>query len=314
MQKLRSEPEIMASWENELVPLVSIICNTYNHEDFIEDAINGFLMQVTTFPFEVLIHDDASTDHTADIIRTYEKKYPKIIKPIYQKENQYSKGIKPSEAHGFSRASGAYIAVCEGDDYWTDPDKLLKQVSFLESSKDYVVTCHDSIVIDSKKNIIKNSKLPYDKKRDFESTELIKGESFLLTNTLVFRNIIQEHPYERRMVLNRDTFLISLLGHYGKSKYMSDIKPSAYRLHAGGVWSPLPADAQKDAKINTSYWLYRYYKRINEDIYAQHFWDKMLRNIISRTNMSKLFIHTIKECINRISFLANLKKWVKKIY
>ena len=112
--------------------IVSICCATYNHQKYIRDAIEGFLMQKTTFPFEILIHDDASTDGTADIIREYEAKYPDIIKPIYQRENQYSKGIKISQVYQFPRAQGKYIALCEGDDYWIDPHKLQKQVDYLE--------------------------------------------------------------------------------------------------------------------------------------------------------------------------------------
>ena len=123
----------MRDENNEI--LVSICCITYNHEKYIRDAIEGFLMQKTDFPFEVLIHDDASTDGTADIIREYETKYPDIIKPIYQTENQYSKGIKISATYNYPRAKGKYIALCEGDDYWIDPYKLQKQVDFLEHMK-----------------------------------------------------------------------------------------------------------------------------------------------------------------------------------
>ena len=118
-------------------PLVSIDCITYNHEAYIRDALEGFLMQKTDFTFEVLIHDDASTDQTANIIRKYEKKYPDIIKPIYQKDNQYSKGIQISRQFQYPRARGKYIAICEGDDYWIDPYKLQKQVDFLEAHHDY---------------------------------------------------------------------------------------------------------------------------------------------------------------------------------
>jgi glycosyltransferase involved in cell wall biosynthesis len=94
-------------------------------------------MQKTDFQIEVLIHDDASTDGTADIIREYEDKYPEIIKPIYQIENQYSKGIKISQTYNWPRAQGKYMAFCEGDDYWTDPYKLQKQVDFLEKNPEY---------------------------------------------------------------------------------------------------------------------------------------------------------------------------------
>ena len=112
-------------------PLVSINCITYNHEAYIRDALEGFLMQKTDFTFEILVHDDASTDQTANIIRKYEKKYPEIIKPIYQKENQYSQEVEISKQFQFPRARGKYIAICEGDDYWTNPYKLQKQVIVL---------------------------------------------------------------------------------------------------------------------------------------------------------------------------------------
>ena len=105
-------------------PLLSICCVTYNHESFISQCLDGFLMQQTDFPFEILIHDDASADGTANIIMEYEAKYPDLIKPIYQTENQFSKGIKISVTFNFPRAKGKYIALCEGDDYWTDPLKF----------------------------------------------------------------------------------------------------------------------------------------------------------------------------------------------
>lgn len=111
---------------------VSIVCNTYNHEKYIRDALEGFINQVTDFDYEVLVHDDASTDGTADIIREYEAKYPKLIKPIYQTVNQYSQGLKPGRQNR-ARAVGKYIAVCEGDDYWIDSYKLQKQVDYMEA-------------------------------------------------------------------------------------------------------------------------------------------------------------------------------------
>lgn len=116
--------------------LVSIFCQTYNHEPYIRQCIEGFLMQKTDFSFEVLVHDDASTDQTADIVREYEVKYPDIIKPIYQTENQFSKGISISITFQYPRAKGKYIAFCEGDDYWIDPLKLQKQVDLLEKYED----------------------------------------------------------------------------------------------------------------------------------------------------------------------------------
>ncbi len=121
---------------------VSIFCAAYNHEKYIRDALEGFVMQKTSFPFEVLIHDDASTDGTAAIIREYEEKYPEIIKPIYQKENQYSQGIKITPTYQLPRARGKYVAFCEGDDRWTDPLKLQKQYEALEMQPNCVACMH----------------------------------------------------------------------------------------------------------------------------------------------------------------------------
>ena len=121
---------------NNEKPLVSICCITYNHAAYIRDCLEGFVMQQTNFPFEVLIHDDASTDGTADIIREYEAKFPDIIKPIYQTENQYSKGVNVGMQTLF-RAQGKYTAFCEGDDFWCDPQKLQRQFDFMESHPDY---------------------------------------------------------------------------------------------------------------------------------------------------------------------------------
>lgn len=125
-------------------PFVVINCITYNHVSFIRDALEGFVMQKTDFPFVAIVHDDASTDDTAAIIREYAEKYPDIIFPIYETENQYSKhdGSLGRIMQQARNATGAkYVAMCEGDDYWTDPMKLQKQVDFLESHPEYSM-CH----------------------------------------------------------------------------------------------------------------------------------------------------------------------------
>jgi len=116
--------------------LVSILCLTFNHENYIQDCIEGFLIQKTNFKYEVLIHDDASTDLTSSIIKKYEKTNPGIIKATYQSENIHSKGINLIN-YNLPNAKGKYIAFCEGDDYWTDPFKLQKQVDFLDNNLDY---------------------------------------------------------------------------------------------------------------------------------------------------------------------------------
>lgn len=114
-------------------PLVSICCTAYNQEKYIAQTLDSFFSQETDFPFEILIHDDASTDGTAEIIRSYQARYPDILQPIFQQENQYSQQIPINETFNFPRARGTYIALCEGDDYWCDPAKLQRQVAHMES-------------------------------------------------------------------------------------------------------------------------------------------------------------------------------------
>ena len=126
-------------------PLVVIKCLVYNHEPYLRDCLEGFVMQQTNFPFVAIVHDDASTDGSAAIIREYEEKYPDIIKPIYETENQYSKrdGSLMRIMNTAIDATGAkYVAMCEGDDYWTDPLKLQKQVDFMEVHSEYSITGH----------------------------------------------------------------------------------------------------------------------------------------------------------------------------
>ena len=117
--------------------LVSVVCVTYNHEPYIRQCLESLVSQKCNFAYEVLVHDDASSDKTVEIIKEYESKYPSVIKPIYQDVNQYSKGISPTIVYNIPRAKGKYIAVCEGDDYWCDCHKLENQVRFLEGHPDY---------------------------------------------------------------------------------------------------------------------------------------------------------------------------------
>lgn len=146
----KSETEIMGSWHMPYSdqPFVSVVCTAYNHEKYIARALDSFLSQETDFPFEVIVHDDASTDGTADIIRQYEAVYPHIIKPIYQSENQYSKRDGSIGRAVDSRLNGKYYAVCEGDDYWCDTKKLQKQYDYMSQHEDCVLCCHNTVIHD----------------------------------------------------------------------------------------------------------------------------------------------------------------------
>jgi Glycosyltransferases involved in cell wall biogenesis len=168
---IRTEQEIMKNWKYDGPPLVSVVCITYNHEPYIRDAIEGFLMQETDFPFEIIIHDDASTDRTAEIVREYQVEFSNLIKPIYQKENQYSKGIKTSTI-AMSKAVGEFIALCEGDDYWISNTKLQIQANYLRANSDCTFTFHNGYVIKSNKKRFIKPVIPWRPENSiFSSTE-----------------------------------------------------------------------------------------------------------------------------------------------
>lgn len=117
-------------------PLVSVYCLAYNHEKYIRQCLDGFVNQKASFSFEVIVHDDASTDHTQEIIREYEARYPEIIHGIYQTENQRQKKVPKLKTFILPLVKGKYVAICEGDDYWTDDNKLQSQVDLMEQNQD----------------------------------------------------------------------------------------------------------------------------------------------------------------------------------
>lgn len=214
-----------------LKPLVSISCTAYNHEPFIRQTIEGFLIQKTNFSYEILIHDDASTDKTADVIREYEAKYPDIIKPIYQKENQHSKKVRISASFQYPRAKGKYIALCEGDDYWINPFKLQKQVTFLEENEEYGLVHTNFYRFFQNKNKLRNRL--YEHIPNGEVTEQLLKRNFISTPTVVFRKILLEHvDWDEIKNLNlklMDWPLWLIFSKYCKFKYLPEVS-TVYRI------------------------------------------------------------------------------------
>ena len=214
---------------------VSICCITYNHEKYIRETLDSFIMQITNFRYEVLIHDDASTDGTDSIIREYEEKYPEIIKPIYQKENQYSKGVSIMETFQRPRIHGKYVALCEGDDYWTDPYKLQKQYDAMEECPEVDMSAHAANTIKNgqvesiisrcnKKCIIKPDKV------------ILGGGGYFATNSLFYRSSIYSNIPEFYKFLHFD-YTLQIWGSLrGGILYLPD-NMSAYRLAVEGSWT-----------------------------------------------------------------------------
>jgi len=227
-------------------PLVSIICLVYNHGKFVGETLNGFLMQDVNFDIEVVIHDDKSTDNSVDIINQYIKnnKNPRIhFKPIFQKVNQASLERGRVTRLCFNAAKGKYIAICEGDDYWTDPYKLQKQVDFLEENTDYMLSFHG---VDYLKNGIFSSKEKFSE-NIFTQKDLAYKGCFINTPSVVFKNILKENPLPDwfNKLSTGDYALFLWLSNFGKINYFPETM-AVYRQHDGGTWS-----VQKDLDMYT---------------------------------------------------------------
>ena len=250
-------------------PLVSISCITYNHVNYIRDAIEGFLMQKTTFSFEIIIHDDASTDGTDQIIKEYELKYPNLIFPTYQSENQFSKGVRRILAtFVFPKCRGKYIALCEGDDYWTDPNKLQKQVDFMENNLKYSFIHHNVFLSDAFSNIIKDAYFD-----SFPSTFDFK---YLISNThprtvsVLFRNnCVWLDPMMNHELPPRDTSLFFLLASHGAGYYLNECM-AAYRIYEGGIWSSLGSTEKLETIIALKKIYMHYFSNLGYKLSFKH--------------------------------------------
>lgn len=257
-------------------PLVTICIQTYNQVKFIENCIKGALIQTTDFPIEILLADDDSKDGTREICMQYAKQFPhKIRLFLHSRKNNIKIGDFPSAnfiaLYNFFNAKGKYIAICEGDDFWTDPLKLQKQYDFMESNSKYSVCYHDYQIVNSSNYYINSQKVS-PLREDLNAEELTLAFRHPATLTIFFRNLLSKNlPEEITQVLAIDVFLNSLLGQKGPGKYLNHILPSSYRIHEGGLWSEMKIEPKLISKINTFNQLSNYYSRIGNEKVAKQF-------------------------------------------
>lgn len=230
-------------------PLLTVYCAAYNQEAYIRRTLEGFVMQRTNFRFVAYVHDDASTDSTAAIIREFAEKYPELIIPVYETENQWSKGN--FNRIMFDHFKGKYVALCEGDDFWTDPDKLQKQVDFLESHPDYNLVCHNWNVICGEK--ITPSPVHHLYTQTFSFTFATLPWIWITkTLSLVMRREALDYQEVCRYPHSRDVHLVYHALKGSKGYYMPEVM-GTYRIHEGGTWSNHDANQRN----HTTYILYK---------------------------------------------------------
>lgn len=240
----------------ELQPLmVSIKCLAYNHGKFIRETLEGFVMQKTNFRFEAIVHDDASTDNTAEIIREYAEKYPNIIKPIYETENQYSKKDGSLTKIMYNACNGKYIAMCEGDDYWTDPYKLQKQLDFLEKHPDYVMCSHRFNKYWQESDVWEEDTDKDFKGIDYNLHNLIGGKWLTQTLTVMYRRSALDLKRYESYGMSLDMILFYELLRQGKGYCFPEVM-GVYRYHRGGVWSEASLDTQRKIEFKARLAIY----------------------------------------------------------
>ena len=305
-----TEKEIMKNWKGDInKPVVSIVSATYNHEKYIAEAIDSFLMQETDFPFELLIGEDCSTDGTKAIVKNYAEKYPNIIKPIFWEQNV---GAAKNWLTLLGVAKGDYIANCEGDDYWTDKNKLQIQIDEMQKYPDVSLSFHLASTIDNLNNELK-PKLQKSNKI-YSLKEIITGDFHLVqTNTIVIKK-------EKIDSLNFDLLSESPVGDVwirvnasmpNGALFMNKIM-STYRIQGQGSWSSSMQEDNKFMKFISQmmqsiddfdqYWEFKYTKEFL--IYKNMYIDVVMKKNLSQA-IKKDFINSNKDLMT----INNLIKW-----
>lgn len=267
--------------------LVSVCCLTYNHEKYIRKTLEGFVSQKTNFKYEVFVHDDASTDKTAEIIKEYELKYPYIIKPIYQTENQYSKGVKITAKFIFPIMEGKYVAYCEGDDFWTNENKLQVQVDFLEKNPKYSACVHQTMIYNSRKNkyigYINNHKKNYD--ITFEEVIYNGGTAYQTSSLMMRREFCFNRPKFFEYAKGCGDWSLSIyLVLSGKVRFLSYCM-STYRLFSGPIsWT---SKNDTETKKDIDYCRINYENFVSllmevKNVAPECYWEEIDRSILFR--------------------------------
>ena len=265
--------------------LVSVVSNVFNQEQYIRDTLEGFVLQKTDFPFEVLIHDDCSTDGTPEIIREYARKYPDLIKPVFERKNQYSQGVYIENAFQYPRAQGEFIAECEGDDYWTDPYKLQKQVDAMRAHPEVDISAHAAKV--EINGEIKETFAPEHTGDIIPVEDVIRGGGgFVPTCSLMYRaELIRDIP-EFHLNSGLD-YSIQILGSLRGGMLFLDDCMAVYRYMSQGSWTE-SMHGNREKKIKNADRMLRMLTEL--DAYTEGRYKEVIRETQMKLEFDKLCI------------------------
>jgi glycosyltransferase involved in cell wall biosynthesis len=275
--------------------LLSICMLTYNHEKWIDKAIKGVLIQKTKFLFELVIGEDCSNDRTREIVLSYSIKYPKIIRAIFNKENL---GLAENFSQILTICNGKYIAICEGDDFWTNPNKLQNQVDFLEANRNCIMVSHNSARLYEENNLVDNS-IKYNHSFQFDQKRHIE-EWLTQPLTCVFRNFFCDYTYfNREKDIFCDVILFYELLKHGYGYFMPE-NMATFRVHKNALSSGL------------SRWQWLYNHIVMYDyLFKYNHRDKLLLKK-SRDYCLSIYIHNLSIGNKTINDFKPLKEYLKR--
>jgi glycosyltransferase involved in cell wall biosynthesis len=295
----KSEQEIMKNWPSNKQPVVTICCAAFNHGPYIGEAIDSFLRQETDFPFEIIIRDDCSTDETISVINAYAEKYPNLIKSIIETENQFTKGIKAMQAM-VKKGSGDFLALCEGDDYWTDIKKLQVQIDLMRAHPECYLSFHPADELIDGKITGKIWGYHGDKNKVFTDVEMIRGigNVFCPTASMILnRKVMDPFPGFYNKAPVGDNFMQFLGSLNGGGLYIAK-KMSIYRRGNPGSWSTRmkekDSESVKSLIDNREKHIFRYIKSLGEmaEYIDQKYRDEINRKIVgSLLSLSLIYLN-----------------------
>ncbi|MEJ6981365.1 glycosyltransferase [Pedobacter sp. P351] len=277
---------------------VSICCITYNHEEYIAQTIEGFLMQKTNFKIEILIGEDCSTDQTGEIVKEYTANHPSVIRLITSETNV---GPTKNVKRVVEAATGKYVAFCEGDDFWTDERKLQKQIDLLENDANIAICCHYARVIDDSDALVYEAEelIPF----EYTYNDLLLGKrhetrtsSIVCRNSPELKQIFENEWYHR--TFGSDVFLkLYIIANTGGKIYVIPEVMSTYRLHRGGIFSMI------DPKIRKGRMLNDFNIIVNHFSYSTRLKRKLLFNYFTQFFLFELRNFKLRSAYNTISSL-----------
>lgn len=274
--------------------ILSVVVLAYNHELYIKECLDSIIKQQTDFNFDIIVHDDASTDGTVDTIKEYKEGFPNLFKTIFQKENQFSKDRALFSKIILPQITSKYIAICEGDDFWTHSNKLQKQVDFLEKNPDYVMAFHDVNVLQNKNSNKTYKYSPYLTKTLNFNNLLYKTE--IPTCSIIVRRLSIPLPIPEWIsdCVMEDTPIKLLIASQGKTRYFPE-KMATYRRHDAGITN----SKEQISKGRTSYVLM--YKLLRGELGINRYFP--LTFMIVKTQLGKY-----KNVLRHLCFIKNYSK------